>query len=208
MFLKKLFVGGVTEEQIIKDIKQLLNLVHKSCQCFKQAFQTDDLSLMVTLSDIEKEGDTLKRKITLDIAQAFLPYIRPSLCRFIELVDNILAQIDSIALQYRRTKLNKEIKEECLRISGINIKLSEMLFVFFSSVLAEDDLRTKTLVFRILKKKINEIKIDLFNNLTQKEVESFWEGVMLSNFISALCEISDILEDANYQLQVICAILR
>jgi hypothetical protein len=99
--------------------------------------------------------------------------------------------------------LDEGIKGECIRICDINLKMSEMLLVYFGSLLAEEDLRVKNLVLRIYEKKVNEIGLALFRGLKHKEISNFWDGLLLARFLSTISQISDIIESATERLQII-----
>jgi predicted phosphate transport protein (TIGR00153 family) len=64
-------------------------------------------------------------------------------------------------------------------------------------------LREKTLAIRIYEKKVDDMKFDLIGRLRNKEVKNFWEGRALSDFISYLTHISDVIEDASDYLHII-----
>ena len=70
-------------------------------------------------------------------------------------------------------------------------------------MLKGDDLREKTLAIRIYEKKIDDIKFGLIKDIRKIPVNNFWEGKILSDFISGITNISDIIEDASDSLQII-----
>jgi predicted phosphate transport protein (TIGR00153 family) len=83
-----------------------------------------------------------------------------------------------------------------------------MLLIAFDTLFNKGDLREKTLAIRIYEKKVDEIKFDLISKLRKKEVKDFWEGRILSDFISYLTRISDVIEDASDYLHIINLSLR
>ena len=72
----------------------------------------------------------------------------------------------------------------------------------------KNDLREKTLAIRIYEKQVDEIKYDLMNKLSEKEVKNFWHGKMLSDFVDFLARISNVIEDASDYLHIINISLR
>jgi hypothetical protein len=78
-----------------------------------------------------------------------------------------------------------------------------MLLLTFEAMLRGEDLREKTLAIRIYEKKVDDIKIALYRDAKGVAVDGFWEGKILADFISGLTGISDIIEDAGDQLQII-----
>ena len=83
-----------------------------------------------------------------------------------------------------------------------------MLLIAFETLFDKGDLKEKTLAIRIYEKQVDEIKFDLISKLRKKEVKDFWEGSILSDFISYLTRISDIIEDASDYLHIINLSLR
>jgi hypothetical protein len=83
-----------------------------------------------------------------------------------------------------------------------------MLSLAFETLFSKEDLREKTLAIRIYEKKIDELKFDLLDKLRTKEVKSYWEGKMLSDFISYLTQVSDVVEDASDYLYIISVSLK
>ncbi|HSB52503.1 MAG TPA: DUF47 family protein, partial [Dissulfurispiraceae bacterium] len=65
-----------------------------------------------------------------------------------------------------------------------------------------------TLAVRIYEKRIDEVKFDIIRSLRKREVISFWEGKSLSDFVTSLTGISDIIEDASDYLHTINLRLR
>jgi len=78
-----------------------------------------------------------------------------------------------------------------------------MLSITFEALCEGQDLREKMLVIRIYEKKVDEMKLDLVKKLMGREIKTFWEGKVLSDFISYLSNISDIIEDASDYLQIL-----
>jgi hypothetical protein len=86
--------------------------------------------------------------------------------------------------------------------------MCEMLLLAFETLSSREDLREKTLAIRIYEKKIDELKFDLLNKLRTKEVKGYWEGKILSDFISYLTQVSDVVEDASDYLYIISVSLK
>jgi hypothetical protein len=86
--------------------------------------------------------------------------------------------------------------------------MSEMLLIAFETLFSKDDLREKMLAIRIYEKQVDEIKFDLIRKLTEIEVKNFWHGKMLSDFVSHLARISNVIEDASDYLLIINVSLR
>jgi predicted phosphate transport protein (TIGR00153 family) len=204
MFLEKVFSRGKKENKVIGDITKQIKLLCTACGFFKTALETNDLNLMRQVMDIERAGDTIRRDIISKIYEgAFLPYLRPDLCKFVEIVDSIFDLLKDTAYRYLDLKLPEQLKGECLQVGFLNRRISEMLLITFESMLKGEDLREKILAIRIYEKKIDDIKFDLYRDARKIKITNFWEGELLSQFLSCLTSISDLIEDASDHLQVI-----
>jgi predicted phosphate transport protein (TIGR00153 family) len=211
ILLEKVFSGGKTEQRVIENIKKHIRTLCSASDCFKKAIEKHDRDLMFCVSDLEREGDSIRREIISTIYEgAFLPFLRPNICRFVEIVDEAFDALKDAALasEYLEPKLDKETEDECIKIADINLKMCEMLLLAFETLFSKEDLREKTLAIRIYEKKIDELKFDLLNKLRTKEVKGYWEGKMLSDFISYLTQVSDVVEDASDYLYIISVSLK
>lgn len=209
--LEKTLFGGKTEQKVIENIKRHIKTLCSASDCFKKAVEERDKDLMLCVPDLEREGDTIRREIISNIYEgAFLPFLRPSICRFVEIVDEALDVLEDAAheFEYLDSRVDEEIEEDCLKIADINSKMCEMLLLAFETLLSKEDIREKNLAIRIYENKIDEIKFDLIKKLRKKEVKDFWTGKILSDFISYLTHVSDVIEDASDYLYILNVSLR
>ncbi len=208
--IEKVF-GGKTEQKVIENIKRHIKTLYSASECFKKALEEWNKDQLYCVTDLEREGDSIRREIISNIYEgAFLPFLRPNICRFVEIIDDAFDMLEDAAFdfEYLGPKLNEEIEEDCIKIADINLKMCEMLLIAFETLFGKGDLREKTLAIRIYEKKVDEIKFDLINKLRRKEVKNFWEGKILSDFISYLTQVSDVIEDASDYLHIINISLR
>ncbi len=204
MIFKKLFSKGKKENAVIGDITKHIKLLCTACGFFKTALETDDRRLMRKVMHIERAGDSIRRDIISKIYDgAFLPYIRPDLCKFVEIVDSVFNLLEDTGYKYLDVKLSDQLKGECVHVALLNRRICEMLLITFEAMLKGEDLREKILAIRIYEKKIDDIKFDLFHDAQKIEITNFWEGEILSQFLSCLTSISDVIEDASDNLQII-----
>ncbi|MDI6891180.1 MAG: TIGR00153 family protein [Thermodesulfovibrionales bacterium] len=210
MLLEKTFFGGKTEQRVIENIKRHMKTLGSACEVFKEAVEKQDKELMLSVADLEREGDVIRREIISNIYEgAFLPFLRPSICRFVEIVDEAFDVLEDAAYEFEYLELDdEEIEEDCIKIADVNLKMCEMLSIAFETLFTKEDLREKNLAIRIYEKKIDEIKFDLIKKLRKKEVKDFWEGKILSDFISFLTHVSDVIEDASDYLYIMNVSLR
>lgn len=202
---KKVF-GGNTEQKVIDSIKKHMQILYSASECFKKGLEIWDRNQVYCVADLEREGDSVRREIISTIYEgAFLPYLRTNICRFIEIVDEAFDVLKDTASEFENLgpKLDQDLREDCIKIAEINQQMCEMLMIAFDTLFDKGDLREKTLAIRIYEKKVDDIKFDLFGKLRKKEVKDFWEGRTLSDFISYLTHISDVIEDASDYLHII-----
>ena len=204
MFFEKIMSISKKEQAVTDNMRKLIKLLCSTCDLFRIALEKDDRNLMRSLIDLERESDSIRREIISKIYEgAFLPYLRPDLCRFVEIVDHVFDILEDIVLYYLDGKIPEQIKNECIRVAYLNLKCCEMFLITFEAMLKGDDLREKTLAIRIYEKKIDDIKFSLIKDIHKIPVNNFWEGKVLSDFISGITTISDIIEDASDSLQII-----
>lgn len=204
MFFKKIFPKSNKEQEVIRDITRHIKLLCTDFGFFKTAIETSDRSLMREVMHIEREADSIRREIISKIYDgAFLPYIRPDLCKFVEIVDSIFDLLEDTGYKYLDIKLPDSLKDECVHVAFLNRRICEMLLIAYEAMLKGEDFREKMLAIRIYEKKIDDIKFDLIRDARSIEVTNFWEGEILSQFLSCLTSISDVIEDASDHLQII-----
>ncbi len=209
--LEKVFFSGKKEQQVIDDIKKHIQILCSASECFIKALSERDREQMYCVPELEREADSIRREIISKIYEgAFLPYLRSNICRFVEIVEEAFDLLKEAAheFQYMDRTLDADVEEECIKIAGKNLKMSELLLMSFESLFGGDDLREKALAIRIYEKQVDEIKHDLTNKLSKKEVKSFWHGKMLSDFVDYLSRISNVIEDASDYLVIINVSLR
>ena len=201
---KRIFSQGKKEQVVIDKMNAHIRLLIDACEGFLEGIEKGDRNRIRNVLDLEREGDSLRREIIAAVHDgAFLPYLRPNLCRFAELVDRVFDAIEDTANHYLEMEMPEEVRDECLRVSFLNVRICEMLQISFAAMIHGEDLREKTLAVRIYEKKIDDIKFDLRRAIIKIPVKDFWEGRTLSEFVDGLTSISDIAEDASDYLHII-----
>ena len=204
MFLKKILSYGKKEDQVIENVKEHLRLLCLAFESFYSGIKNNDSSKMREVIDLEREGDSVRREIISTIyAGAFLPYLRPDLCRFVETLDRVFDSLEDTAFNYADAALPEEIREECVRVASMNTNMCEMLAISFDAMVNGEDLREKALAIRIYEKRIDDIKFSVLKEMRTISVDNFWQGRTLAEFVSDLTTISDMIEDASDYLQII-----
>jgi len=204
--LEKIFGGEKLEKKTLENIQNYLRIFISTQECLKNLLLTEDLERSYCIENLEREADFVRREIISTIYEgAFLPYIRPNLCTFIEITEKAFDFLKTCAFEFRyiNKDLYKDIKDDVVKIANINVEMAEILYKSFESLLKKDNLREKNLAIRIYEKKVDELKLDLTNKIRQKEITNFWEGKNISDFIEALVKISDVIEDASDYLYIL-----
>ncbi|HEC32265.1 MAG: TIGR00153 family protein [Deltaproteobacteria bacterium] len=204
MLFSKYFSRGKKEEKVLEKIRSHIELLCKACELFSTALQSEDTGSMRAIIDLEREADGVKRKIISGIYEgAFLPYLRPDLCRFVETVDDIFDMLEDTAFNAMSIYLPHSIREESFRVAFLNSRMCEMLLITFDAMVEGEDLRERVLAIRIYEKKIDDMKFGILCDLRELAIDSYWYGKALSDFVTGLTSISDIIEDACDHLQII-----
>ena len=204
MFLEKIFSHGKKEGYVIEDIRRHIELLCKACDAFTVALEKQNRDLIWEVVELEREADSVRRQVISHIYEgAFLPYLRPDLCKFVEIVDEVFDVLKEAAFYCAENKVPAPLRDESIRVALLNFRMCDMLMSSFEAMLEGEDLREKTLAVRIFEKKIDDIKHDLSKEAEGVRIDNFWAGKALSDFIANLTMISDIIEDASDHLQII-----
>ncbi len=204
MVLDKILRFGKRERDVTEDMRRHIQLLINACNTFKDAIEKDDRGLMREVIALERQGDTVRRDVISHIYDgAFLPFLRPDLCKFVEVVDEVLDLLKDTVSYYLNIDFPELLRSECARVALLNFRMCEMLLISFEAMLEGEDLREKILAIRIYEKKIDDMKFNIISVAQQVPIADFWSGKMLSDLISSLTSISDVIEDASDHLQVL-----
>lgn len=197
------------EKEVVDDIKSFIEFLCSSCELFRDGLENEDEQKIARVLEMESEGDIFRREIASKIYEgAFLPYLRPNIYKLIELIDEVLDTLEDAGVNYVKIGIRDNIKDDILEISNLNLKTCRVFLKAFNSLFkGEEDLREATLAIRIYEKKVDEIKYGLMDKLLKEEM-NFWEGKILSDFISNLVTITDLIEDAGDLIQMINVSIR
>lgn len=209
MFLEKLLSPGKKEQVVIEGLKKHMKLLCSAIEVFQKALTENNKALMDDVKQSERDGDVIRREVISKIYEgAFLPYLRPNLCKLTEIIDNVFDLLKDAAYLYQTLRPVSTIQYQIDQIASLNLQMCQMLLMSFEALMGGGDLREKALAIRIYEKKIDDIKFDLLADLRSIPIDDFWEGKILSDFVSRLTSVSDVIEDASDYLQVINVSLR
>jgi len=209
MILDRILSHGRKEREVVEDIKRHIQLLCFACDTFKTSLEKRDRNLMWEVIELEREADSVRREVISHIYEgAFLPYLRPDLCKFVEIVDEVFDLLKETAFYCVENEVPEPLRDESIRVAMLNFRMCDMLAISFEAMLKGDDLREKTLAVRIFEKKIDDIKLNLVKEVELVPIGNFWAGKALSDFLTSLTMISDIIEDASDHLQIINVSMR
>ena len=209
MFLKKLIGHEDREKEVVRDMDNHVRLLQDGCKAFHVALEHNDHQAMRRVKELEREADTIRRDIVSHIYEgAFLPYLRPELSKFVELVDQVFDLLEYAAACYLGIRFPDSLRSEAGRVAFLNVEMCDMLRITLQAMTAGQDLREKRLAIRIYEKRIDDLKFGLMHDARSIPIEDFWEGKTLSDFLSRLCSVSDLIEDAGDHLGVISSIIK
>lgn len=194
---KHLFFSEKNEQLVLRKMRDHLQLLEQACSFFADFLKTGDKKLLEEIVEIEREGDIVRRDIlTVLYKGAFLPYLRPSLYRFVEIVDEALDLVEDEARLSEFVSIPYQLQEDAFQIAVLNREMVEMLVIAFDTFVKGEDLREKILAIRVYEKRIDDLYHDLFSRLMGVAVDNFWQGRGLADFFSFLVRLSDLVEDA------------
>jgi predicted phosphate transport protein (TIGR00153 family) len=201
---RKIFSQSKKEKAVIEKIDAHLHLLITACEGFQEGLENGNKKQVRQVFHLEREADVVRREIIRAVYEgAFLPYLRPNLCRFVEIVDRVFDEIEDAANHYLEREIPSELLDFSIRVAFYNLRICEMLQICFKALIHGEKLREKTLAVRIYEKKIDDIKFDMRRILWQLPVKDFWEGRILAEFVDGLTTISDVVEDASDYLHII-----
>ncbi len=211
MFFKKTFFGGKLEKEVLDLIEEHLKILMNACETFKLAFEISDTSLIKGICKLEDDGDRIRREIALRIHEgAFLPYLRPNIYRFAEVVDEAIDKLEDTVYDYlnlKSCKILDLVKDDILKIAELNFEASKYLSKAYDALLKGEDLREITTKIRFYEREIDSIKNIIKAEMKEVDV-NVWEALTFVSFLEHIVSVSDLIEDAGDIIQMINVSLR
>ncbi len=206
----RLKLGRGKEGEIISLFREHITIIRDACELFLECIRENDRVSISEVCEMEKLGDTIRREIVLKLYDgAFLPGIRGNLYRLAETLDEVLDTVEDAAIMFMMIpKLDESVMAKCVRIAETNLKMAEELLKTFEALRNESDLRDRTIKIRVMEEEVDAIKREIFRRLMETEVQSFWQGIVIYNFIRHLTNVSDLIEDAGDIIQILNVSLR
>lgn len=201
--------GNRKEEAALKAMHEHLELMCVANHALASLINSGETSRAEAIYDLEREGDMARRHaLSIIFEGAFLPYLRPSLCRFVELVDQAFDTVEDTARFFERISLHDAIAEECRTVTSLNKQMCEILQIAFQLAVQGEDIREQVLAIRILEKRVDDLKADIFQKIQDIPIGNFWQGKFYADFLESLTTFSDLIEDASDALYVLTVSFR
>jgi len=154
---------------------------------------------------LEKEGDDIRKKIILNLYEAFLPSMKKELNYSIELLDEVLDSIKHGALIYdlMTFDLDETIKEKCKLILNISLNMLNSLNNLIDVFENGGDFKKHIKDIKEGEEEIDDIHHEIYRYMVNMEINSFWEGKLMSDFVDMITGISDYIENVADEFQII-----
>ncbi len=206
---KKWMRGDRKEEAALTAMHEHLRLLCSANEALADLIHQGEKSRAETIYDLEREGDMARRHaLSIIFEGAFLPYLRPSLCRFVELVDQAFDTVEDTARYFERITLHDSTVEECRTVTSLNKQMCEILGIAFQRAVQGQDIREQVLAIRILEKRVDDLKAEIYQKIHSIPVSDFWQGKFYADFLESLTTFSDLIEDASDALYVLTVSFR
>lgn len=201
--------GNRNEEAALKAMHEHLQLMCVANDALAALINSEEASQAEAIYNLEREGDMVRRRaLSIIFEGAFLPYLRPSLCRFVELVDQAFDTVEDTARFFDRISLHDAIAQECRTVTSLNKQMCEILQIAFQLAVQGEDIREQVLAIRILEKRVDDLKEDIFQKIQYVPIANFWQGKFYADFLESLTTFSDLIEDASDALYVLTVSFR
>ncbi|AAB89106.1 MULTISPECIES: TIGR00153 family protein [Archaeoglobus] len=207
--IKKIVFGGEREREVVELIGKQVELIIDTCELMKSIIERSDEAVVGDVCEAEKLGDAIRRDIVLKIhSGAFIPALRSDFCNLAEELDEILDELEDIAMLYLLIDfIPDELRDEFIRIADTNSKMAYLLLDAFNA-LEEGGLSDILLKIKILEEQIDSMKGRIYEKLKNIDFSGYAEWYYFIKFVEKLLNVSDLIEDAGDTIQVLSVSIR
>ncbi|HII59583.1 TPA: TIGR00153 family protein [Methanocaldococcus jannaschii] len=194
------------EKSVIDNLRLLIQMSLKSIELLKDYMNSKDEKILKEIIKIEEEGDETTKNIRINLEKAFLPNMRRELSRSAELLDETLDSLKHAAMLYELLKeeFDEYLKNEIDLVLMITVDMFQHLDRVLDVIEKGGDLDPIIKEIKDKEKFIDDVYQNrIYKYLINLEVESFWEGKILCDFIDNIVNISDYIEDVADELHII-----
>ncbi len=202
--IKKFVFGGEKEREVVSLMREQIGLIIDTCELMKMIIEQNDNAVVGDVCEAEKMGDAIRRDIVIRIySGAFIPAIRSDFCSLAEELDEILDELEDIAMLFLSIKsIPDELRDDFIRVAEINAQMSYDLLRAFNA-LEEGGLSDILLKIKISEEEVDSIKGRVYQKLPQMRFENFAEWYFFIKFVEKLLDVSDRIEDAADRIQIL-----
>ena len=207
--IKKFVLGGEKEREVVNMIRDQIGLIIDTCELMKTIMERNDKAVVGEVCEAEKMGDAIRRDIMVKIhSGAFIPALRSNFCSLAEHLDEILDELEDIAMLFLSLKhIPDDLCGDFVRVAEINSRMSYDLLKAFNA-LEEGDLSDVLLKIKISEEEVDSIKGRIYQKLPNTKFESYAEWYFFIKFVERLLNISDLIEDAADTIQILSVSIR
>ncbi len=208
--LKKFMLGGEKEREVVEKFKEHISLIVEASEVFKVSLENRDKSTVYEVCEVEKYGDAIRRETLQKLFEgAFIPGLRPYLYKLSESIDNVLDELEDVAVLYLMLDcISNEVYSDLVRIAEINTKMGKLLLDAFNSLENNSDMSDILLKIKISEEEVDAIKGRIYKKIRNLRFENFAEWYLFIKFVEKLINISDLIEDSADIIQILNVSLR
>lgn len=193
------------EKEVIYLLKKHITLSINAIGLLDRYIDNKEKDLLNNIIILEKEGDNIRKEIILELYEAFLPSMKRELNYSIELLDEVLDSIKHGALIYDLMGfgLDDTIKEKCKSILIISLNMLNSLNKLIEVFEEGGDFKKHIKDIKAGEEEIDDIHHEIYKYMVNMEINSFWEGKLMSDFVDTITGISDYIENVADEFQII-----
>ena len=186
--IRKFVFGGEREKEVVSLIREQIRLIIDTCELMKMVIEQNDDAVVGDVCEAEKMGDAVRREIVVKIhSGAFLPALRSEFCNLAEELDEVLDELEDIAMLYLRIdEIPNNLRSDFIRVAEINLRMSRELLRAFNA-LEEGGLSDVLLKIKISEEEVDSIKTRIYQKLSHMEFSNFVEGYFFIKLFSLIC---------------------
>ena len=193
------------EKEVIYLLKKHTTLSINAISLLIEYMDSKKSDILNEIIILEKEGDDIRKKIILNLYEAFLPSMKKELNYSIELLDEVLDSIKHGALIYdlMTFDLDETIKKKCKLILNISLNMLNSLNNLIDVFENGGDFKKHIKDIKAGEEEIDDIHHEIYRYMVNMEINSFWEGKLMSDFVDMITGISDYIENVADEFQII-----
>ena len=193
------------EKEVINLLKTHVSLSIDSIKLLDEYIDDKSDNKLREIVKLEKEGDEIRKRVILNLYEALLPSMKKELNYSIEILDEVLDSIKHGALIYdlMTFDLDETIKEKCKLILNISLNMLNSMDNLIDVFENGGDFKKHIKDIKAGEEEIDDIHHEIYRYMVNMEINSFWEGKLMSDFVDRITEISDYIENVADEFQII-----